>query len=54
MDEMLLHIYHMYQKSPKKLRELREIHNAYKQIFEFEGGIKSKRASGTRWIKPQA
>ena len=51
IDEMILRIYYLYQKAPKKLRELRKLHEAYAGVMEYEeGGVKPKKASGTRWI----
>ena len=51
IDEMLLRIYYLYQKAPKKLRQLRDLHEIFKGTMDYlEGGCKSKKASGTRWI----
>ena len=51
VDELLLRLYYLYENSPKRLRGLYELHTAYKQTFVFEqGSVKSKRATGTRWI----
>ena len=52
VDELLLRLYYLYENSPKRLRGLYELHTAYKQTFVFEqGSVKSKRATGTRWIR---
>ena len=37
-------------KNHQKRCENYKTYNAYKNIFEFEDGVKPKRASGTRWI----
>ena len=50
IDEMLLRIYYLYQKAPRKHRELRKIHVMYAGVMNYEGGVKPKKASGTRWI----
>lgn len=51
VDNMLLRLFYLYHKSPKKLFELKSVYDEMKHTFEFdEGGLKPKRACGTRWI----
>ena len=44
-------MYYLYKCSPKKLCQLKELVEIYSDSFEFlDGGVKPKKASGTRWI----
>jgi hypothetical protein len=53
VDQVLLLLYYLYENSSKKLRQLCELHGIYRETFEFEGGVRPKRASGNfiySWI----
>lgn len=51
IDDILLKLFYLYNKAPKKLHQLEDLYKVLKESIEFdEGGLKPKKASGTRWI----
>ena len=51
VDDMLLRLYYLYEKAPKKCRELHEIVSDLRGCISLdENGVKSNRASGSRWV----
>ena len=54
VDTSLMHLFYLYKKSSKKHRELKNFYHLLEGQFEmYSAGVRSLKATGTRWIDPK-